>query len=172
MSLRFSHVVSSGLFLWLLGGYAGVCSPGNWNLEYGNSGGEARRCPCMSAPQGEAAGLSHTPWARLTHLSFHLGAPSHLSRSLFFFIIRWLGDISAVCHEKSHSVHVVTSFFCSSTFQGTLSPQREVQVLWGIAGPPPASPVPHSTPQPPRYARTPPLFPASPPPLHTHFPLL
>ena len=171
MSLRFTHVVSSGLFLWSLGGYAGFCSPGNWNLEYGNSGGEARRCPCMSVPQGEAAGLSHAPWARLTHLSFHLGAPSHLPRTLFFYHTL-AGAISAVCHEKSYSVHVVTSFFCLSAFQGTCSPQREVQVLWGIVGPPPPSPVPHSTPQPPRHAWTPTLLPASPPPLHTHLPLL
>ena len=31
--------VSQGLFLWSLGGCSGVCSPGNWNLENGKSGG-------------------------------------------------------------------------------------------------------------------------------------
>lgn len=82
--------MSQGLFLWSLGGCSGVCSPGNWNLENGKSvgvGGGARLRGAharQSVPQAEAAGLFLAFGVHLTHLSFHLGAPSPFPENSLF----------------------------------------------------------------------------------------
>lgn len=119
----------------------------------------------MSAPQGEAAGSSHAPWARLTHLSFHLGAPSHLSRSLFFlsyvgwgtflpFAMKspiqytWSRHSSAQAPSKAPSALSVKSKFSGGS-QGhpppALSPTAHPN-LHGMLGPRPSS-RPHPLPR-------------------------
>lgn len=61
----------------------------SWELEFGEwekwGGGGARLRGAharQSVPQAEAAVLFLAFGVHLTHLSFHLGAPSHLSRKL------------------------------------------------------------------------------------------